>query len=64
MIDRRYGKIVFICDECEAEEFETSSSDFQEALEEFKSDSEGSEWVIMNDDGEWRHICSACAQIV
>lgn len=64
MIERRYGKIVFICNECEVEEFETGTDDFNEALQEFKSDAEGSEWVIMNDEGEWKHICPSCAQIV
>ena len=62
MIERRYGNIVFVCDECEMEEFETEESNLHDALDVLRTekDNQGRAWQSFNDDGEWKHICPGC----
>lgn len=51
-IDRQYGRVIFICDDC-GEAFEASSRDFQEALAEMKEEG----WTITKKGDDWIHWC-------
>lgn len=51
-IDRQYGKVIFICDEC-GDYNETDKGNFQDALDVLKKD----DWLTIKEDDEWLHIC-------
>ena len=51
-IDRQYGRIIIVCDDC-GEGFEANSRDFAEAIREFK-DNGG---LITKRGDEWVHWC-------
>lgn len=53
--NRRDKTLTFACDDC-GEEFESTSDDFHDALDEFK-DTGG---VARMDVGEWMHFCKDC----
>lgn len=62
MIERQYGMVVFICDEC-GDEYVTNERDLDRALSRMQDDERGCDWVHMQDDhsGEWVHYCEDCA---
>lgn len=64
MLDKQYGNIIFRCDDCEEAEFETDCSNFQDALDTFKNDTEGSQWVSYKEGDQWRHTCPECSKII
>ena len=53
MIERQYGRIIFVCDDC-GETYEASSRDFTEAWAEARDD-EG--WSVTKDGETWLHWC-------
>ena len=56
-IDRRYGGVIFICDEC-LNELDTDEKDFQIALSVFENEG----WLSVREEGgDWKHICDTCA---
>lgn len=55
-IERQYGKVIFICDEC-SDEFDTDTKNFDEALQILKDEDE---WLITKEGEEWIHICPDC----
>lgn len=58
MIDKQYGKYVFICDDCD-DFLDTDERDFRLAVSVAKS----SNWLITkDDDDEWQHICPRCCK--
>jgi hypothetical protein len=56
-IERIYGEIAFICDEC-SDTMETGEADFTEALANAKMEG----WVSMKVGGDWNHYCSGCSR--
>lgn len=56
-ISRYHGDIVFTCDECESEELDSNTKDFEEAIEVLKMNS----WIYLKEDDEWKHVCPDCA---
>jgi hypothetical protein len=61
-IDRIKGKIVFTCDDCGIAYVETDESDFESALEVFRSDDEGQNWETVKEEGEFKNYCTDCKQ--
>lgn len=56
-VEREYGNIVFICDEC-GDDLNTGTKDWEEAKE--IAGDEG--WVPIPDGNTWIHCCPDCAQ--
>lgn len=65
MIERQYGKIIFICDECEYTEYNTLEEDFDDAIAEIRREG----WTVTIQDGtggstgkkpKFLHICPTC----
>lgn len=57
MIERQYGKVILVCDECgdNSEEFD----DFGKMMREAKMLG----WAIIKDDNdEWTHACPSCSR--
>lgn len=52
MIERQYGRIIFVCDDC-GETFEATSRDFTEAWSETK----GEGWITTKQGDVWIHWC-------
>lgn len=57
MLDRQYGKIIWICDGC-ADELETDTRDFDEARTALREE----RWVARQEDGVWVHHCRNCQE--
>lgn len=53
---RSRGNIVFECDGC-GDEIDTGEKQFDAALEAFKLDPEGQNWLSINTTGDWEHFC-------
>lgn len=53
-VDRQYGRVIFICDDC-GESYEASSRDFTEAWAEAKDEG----WTVTHAhrDAPWVHWC-------
>lgn len=56
MITRDYGKITFVCDECD-DAYETDEEGFDKALYEMKNAGWSS---VKDEDGNWKHFCPDC----
>jgi hypothetical protein len=57
MIDKQFGEIIFICDEC-GDDFATgyANDEFNQAVYDMKSEG----WITVKDGDDWKHICSTC----
>lgn len=52
MIERQYGRIIFVCDDC-GETFEATSRNFDEAWGEAKEEG----WTVTKHGDVWVHWC-------
>lgn len=55
-VRRTRREVTFVCDEC-GEEHPSFTTDFHDALDDFKADDN----VVRQVDGEWQHYCKDCA---
>lgn len=55
MLDRQFGEIIFVCDDCDAH-LRTGEDDFELALHELRS----AGWTNEKVGREWVHLCGAC----
>jgi hypothetical protein len=57
VIDKQYGEIVFICDEC-GDDYATgfATDEFNQAVYDLKSN----DWIVVKDGDDWKHICPSC----
>jgi len=55
-IERAYGKVAFVCDDCETESDTQSGEDFDILLNDLKE----AGWRVVKEGGEWCHYCPNC----
>jgi len=58
MINKEHGRVSLVCDECE--EFESDQYD-DDDFNTMIQDAKFLGWFITQDEGEWKHMCSDCA---
>lgn len=58
-IDRQFGKIIVVCDECD-DQFETGESQLVEALDVMRNDPEGEKWEHQRSGDMYTHLCPDC----